>query len=63
MEKLGIAKSDLMKELKDQYRRLREDEATMHKTGSTLLPTVLKEMASVKAKIDELEGQDGGEFG
>ena len=60
MEKLGIANSDLVKELKEQYKKLKEDEATMYKTGSILRPTVLKEMAAVKEKIDELEEKDGG---
>ena len=61
MEKLGIANADLLKELRSEYRALREEEAKHIKLGSSLdLRVILKREAdAIKARIDELETKDG----
>ena len=61
MEKLGIAKADLLTELKDGYRDLCELESKLVKLGTHISPTDKGHMAAIKARIDELEGKDGGE--
>lgn len=50
MEKVAITKEDLLKELKDEYLKLRG----MEKTASHD-PNLQKKLSAVKARIDELE--------
>ena len=57
MEKLGVEKKQLVTELKSEYHRLKEREAqSLNKTASA---ADAKRMNDVKAKIDELEGEEG----
>jgi len=60
MEKLGIAKADLLNELKEEYRFLKEREASLIKTGGTVPYEIVEILESTKARIDELEAEDGG---
>jgi hypothetical protein len=60
MEKLGIANTDLVNELKNEYKKLREDEAHLLKTGQVRASTQA-ELARVKARIRELEAEHGRE--
>lgn len=59
MEKLGIANADLLNELKNEYRVLKEQEAQMLKIGHGNTLVIDVEMKRIKSKIDELEAQDG----
>lgn len=59
MEKLGIANADLLNELKNEYRVLKEQEAQMLKIGHGNTLVIAVEMKRIKSKIDELEAQDG----
>jgi len=60
MEKLGIAKKDLVNELKDEYVKLRREESLSSIKTASSDKERSKKMADVKAKLDELEKEDGG---
>ena len=60
MDKLGIAKIDLLNELKEEYRKLREEEASLIKSGHVPSPASKGVAAAIKNQIDELEKEDGG---
>ena len=53
MEKLGVAKKDLIAELEGKYHDLKEKEASLVKVGHST-QTVQSELEQVKAKIDEV---------
>lgn len=55
MEKLGVVKEDLVNELQEKYKHLREQEAKLVKTGSPVTPKAKEELEAVKEKIDELK--------
>jgi hypothetical protein len=60
MEKLGIANADLLKELRETYKTLKEKEASLLKEGSRSTLTVRSQMEGVREKIDELEAAENG---
>ena len=55
MEKLGIAKEDLLDELKSDYQEVKEKMTGLDKTASAQTAEYLNKLASIKAKIDEVE--------
>lgn len=56
MEKLGIAKKDLVNELKEEYLKLRQDEALSSTKLAAADMDRRKQMEALQARIDELEG-------
>jgi hypothetical protein len=60
MEKLGIANSDLLRELKSDYQRLKEKEASLIKEGSVGVKDIKHQLEVIKACIDENEKGENG---
>jgi len=60
MEKLGIADQELLKELKEEYKVLKEREAQLVKTGSKVTGMLQMALEGTKMRIDELEEKSGG---
>jgi len=54
MEKVGIEKEELKKELQEKYNTLKEKAVSFEKVGA-VTTNVEMEMDLIKAKIDELE--------
>lgn len=62
MEKLGIAKQDLLKELKQMYLETKEQAVSLTKEGSenpVKRQLLEKRLTAIQAKIDEVESQGG----
>jgi uncharacterized protein YceH (UPF0502 family) len=56
MEKLGIAKSDLIAELKQEYQSIKEAEGSaLQKEASAEVTKLRSKLASLRQRIDELE--------
>ena len=60
MEKLGISREDLLKELKADYhetRRALSDQIKLGSANGIAINTVTERLTAIRTKIDELEAE------